>query len=195
MFDLEPATDVMAALVRGVRDEQLTASTPCPQLTVGDLLDHVDGLSSAFTAAATKAPLDGGSQPPSADAARLGTEWRHRIPERLAALAVAWREDTAWRGMTKAGGLDLPADVAGAVAIDEIVVHGWDLAVATGQSFSCDTELLTAAYEFVKASAEQNPDGTPGLFGPPVEVPESAPLIERLIGLSGRDPRWVADPR
>ncbi|RZL82838.1 MAG: TIGR03086 family protein [Rhodococcus sp. (in: high G+C Gram-positive bacteria)] len=191
MIDLEPATDVMAALVAGVRDEQLSAPTPCPELTVGDLLDHVDGLSLAFTAAATKAPLDGGSQPPSADAARLGTDWRIRIPQRLAELAGAWREDTAWHGMTQAGGLDLPANVAGVVAVDEIVVHGWDLAVATGQNFSCAPELLTAAYEFVKASADENPHGTPGLFGPPVAVPEAAPLVERLIGLSGRDPRWV----
>ncbi len=191
MFDLQPATDVMAALVESVRDEQLTAPTPCPELTVGDLLDHIDGLSLAFTAAATKTPPAGGSQPPSADVARLGTDWRTRIPQRLTALAGAWREETAWHGMTQAGGLDLPADIAGAVAVDEIVVHGWDLAVATGQNFRCTPELLGAAYGFAKSSADQNPHGTPGLFGPPVTVPDSAPLLEQLLGLTGRDPQWV----
>lgn len=45
MFDLRPAADVMAALVESVRDDQLTAPTPCPELTVGELLDHIDGLS------------------------------------------------------------------------------------------------------------------------------------------------------
>jgi len=191
MFDLQPATDVMAALVESVRDEQLTAPTPCPELTVGDLLDHIDGLSLAFTAAATKTPPAGGSQPPSADVARLGTDWRTRLPQRLTALAGAWREETAWHGMTQAGGLDLPADIAGAVAVDEIVVHGWDLAVATGQNFHCTPELLGAAYWFAKSSADQNPHGTPGLFGPPVTVPDSAPLLEQLLGLTGRDPQWV----
>ncbi|AII03525.1 uncharacterized protein (TIGR03086 family) [Rhodococcus wratislaviensis] len=191
MFDLQPATDVMAALVESVRDEQLTAPTPCPELTVGDLLDHIDGLSLAFTAAATKTPPAGGSQPPSADVARLGTDWRTRLPQRLTALAGAWREETAWHGMTQAGGLDLPADIAGAVAVDEIVVHGWDLAVATGQNFHCTPELLGAAYGFAKSSADQNPHGTPGLFGPPVTVPDSAPLLEQLLGLTGRDPQWV----
>lgn len=93
--------------------------------------------------------------------------------------------------MTQAGGLDLPADIAGAVAVDEIVVHGWDLAVATGQNFHCTPELLSTAYEFAKSSADQNPHGTPGLFGPPVSVPDSAPLLEQLLGLTGRDPRWV----
>lgn len=63
-------------------------------------------------------------------------------------------------------------------------------AVATGQPFDCDRELAEAVYEFVRASVEQNPDGTPGLFGPPMQVPEDAPLLNRIIGLTGRDPAW-----
>jgi uncharacterized protein (TIGR03086 family) len=194
MLDLEPATTVLASLVVAVSDDQLTAPTPCQNVTLGALLDHVDGLSLGFTAAATKAALEGGSQPPSADAARLGSDWRTRIPPRLAALASAWRDDAAWTGMTKAGGLDLSAEVAGIVAVDEIVIHGWDIAAASGQTFTCDPRLLNAAYEFVQASVAQNPNGTPGLFGPPVPVPDSAPLLDRLIGLTGRDPAWRPAP-
>jgi uncharacterized protein (TIGR03086 family) len=194
MLDLEPATTVLASLVVAVSDDQLTAPTPCQDVTLGALLDHVDGLSLAFTAAATEAVPEGGSQPPSADAARLGPDWRTRIPPRLAALASAWRDEAAWRGMTRAGGLDLPAEVAGIVAVDEIVIHGWDIAAASGQTFTCDPRLLNAAYEFVQASVAQNPNGTPGLFGPPVPVPDSAPLLDRLIGLTGRDPAWRPAP-
>jgi hypothetical protein len=29
-----------------------------------------------------------------------------------------------------------------------------------------------------------------GLFGPPVPVPADAPLLDRVIGLTGRDPAW-----
>ena len=90
--------------------------------------------------------------------------------------------------MTRAGGLDMPAEVAGRVAINEIVVHGWDIATATGQPYSCEPELLEAAYEFVQSAVDQNPEGTPGLFGAPVAVPDDAPLLDRLIGLTGRDP-------
>jgi Mycothiol maleylpyruvate isomerase N-terminal domain len=54
MLDLAPATTTLAALVNGVRDDQLSARTPCTESTLADLLDHVDGLSQAFTAAATK---------------------------------------------------------------------------------------------------------------------------------------------
>ncbi len=161
MLDLEPAARVLAALVEGVQDDQLGAPTPCTESCLGDVIDHIDGLSMAFTAAATKTPLEGGNQGPSADASRLGTDWRARIPERLEALAAAWRREAAWEGMTRAGGVDLPA--------------------AAG----------VAAFGFVQSAVAEHLMGSPGLFGPPVPVAEDAPLIDRLIGLTGRDPEWT----
>jgi uncharacterized protein (TIGR03086 family) len=161
-------------------------------VTVADLLDHIDGLSAAFTAAAAK-DLDAGRQPPSADGSRLAAGWRTRIPARLVRLAAAWHDEGAWQGMTRAGGADLPGEIAGQVAMDEVIVHGWDLAVATGHDYSCQNESLQAAYEFVQSAVAQNPDGSPGLFGPPVTVPGSAPPLDRLLGLTGRDPAWTPD--
>lgn len=86
LLELGPAATRMADLVRAITDDQLTRPTPCPDYTVGDLVDHVGGLSLAFTAAAAK---DGtaGAQGPSGDASRLGVGWRSRIPGQLAALA------------------------------------------------------------------------------------------------------------
>jgi uncharacterized protein (TIGR03086 family) len=190
VLDLAPATNALIELVRSVRSDQLTGPTPCEAISVGALLDHIEGLSDAFTQAARKTPPPGGSVPPSVDASRLGTDWAERIPGRLAELAVAWRDDSAWTGMTEAGGIDLPGEIAGVIALDEVIVHGWDLAVATGQPYSCPEPLLEAAYGFVASSAEQNPEGTPGLFGPPVPVAADAPLLDRLIGKAGRDPGW-----
>lgn len=188
MLDLEPAARVLAELVAGVRDDQLTAPTPCAESSLGDLLDHIDGLALAFTAAAAKTPLDGA---PSADGSRLGADdWRTRIPSRLAALAEAWRAEAPWTGMTSAGGVTMPGEVAGLVALDEIVVHGWDLAVASGQSYDCDPALIAGAMTFVESAVAQHPEGTPGLFGPPVAVADDAPPLDRLIGLTGRDPAW-----
>jgi len=173
-----------------VGDEQLTAPTPCTDANLGDLLDHVDGLSLAFAAAATKTPIGGDNQGPSADGSRLGEDWRIRVTERLANLADAWRDEEAWAGMTKAGGLDLPAEVAGVVALNEVIVHGWEIAVASRQSYRAEPNLLAAAYQFVRSAVAQNPQGSPGLFGPPVPVPEDAPLLARLLGLAGRNPAW-----
>ena len=188
-LDIWPATGTLAEVVSGIRDDQLGAPTPCRDVTVAALLDHVDGLSLAFTAAAAK-DLDAGGQPPAADGARLGPGWRTRIPGRLARLAAAWQDDAAWTGMTRVGGIDLPAEVAATVAIDELVVHCWDLAVAAGLSFAADEAMLNAAYGFAQAAVARDPGGSPGLFGPPVAVPEEAELLDRLLGLTGRDPAW-----
>lgn len=65
MLDLGPAAQRLADLLGAIPDEQLTAPTPCAKYTLGDLLDHVDGLSHAFLIAARKTPLSEGSQPPS----------------------------------------------------------------------------------------------------------------------------------
>ena len=168
MLDLTPATGMLAQVVADIGDDQLGAPTPCRGSSVADLLDHVDGLCLAFTAAAAK---DAGGRGPSADGAQLAANWRTRIPGQLAQLAGAWQDDAAWSGMTIAGGLDMPGEVAGSVAINEVVVHGWDIAVATGHDYACDGGLIQAAFTFVQSAVAQNPDGTPGLFGPPVEVP------------------------
>ena len=113
MLDLEPATRTMTDLVKGVRDNQLAAPTPCGEISVGDLLDHIDGLSMAFSAAARKVSLPASGQGPSIDAAHLGPDWRTRIPGRLKDLAAAWRDEAALEGVTQAGGQDLPGELAG----------------------------------------------------------------------------------
>jgi uncharacterized protein (TIGR03086 family) len=183
----------MAGLIRGVAPDSLNAPTPCPKYTLGDLVDHVGGLSLAFTAAATKALGSGTSQAPSPQASHLADDWRTRIPQDLMSLAEAWRDPDAWSGFTRAGGVDLPGEIAGLVALDELVIHGWDVARASGQAYECDLPTLEAVYAFVA------PMSVPGqeaqrIFGPVVEVPEDAPLLDRVIGLSGRDPLWPTGP-
>jgi uncharacterized protein (TIGR03086 family) len=190
VLDIEPATRLLTDLVTGVRDDQLRLPTPCTQSSLGDLIDHVNGLSVAFTAAARKTPMPG-PQAPSADASRLGPDWRTRIPAQLTDLAAAWQDESAWTGMTEAGGQALPGELAGVIAIDEVLIHGWDIAAASGQRFSCDPALAQAALGFVEPTVARNPGGTPGLFGPPVRVPDDAPLVDRLLGLTGRDPHWT----
>lgn len=187
MLDLQPATSLVTGVVAGIRDDQLSAPTPCAGETVGDLLDHLDGLSTAFVAAAAKSDPQGRA---GADASRLDPDWRTRIPQRLAALADAWTDPDAWTGMTQAGGITLPGQVAGLVALDEVIVHGWDLAVASGQPFGCPDEQVEGAMTFVRGVVADNPDGRAGLFGPPVAVADDAPALDRLLGLTGRDPSW-----
>jgi uncharacterized protein (TIGR03086 family) len=188
--DLRPAAQLLAELVRAVPDDRLSSPTPCPDYTVGDLLAHVGGLAMAFTAAARKDFGDSTTMAPAGDAAQLAPDWRTRIPDALAALGQAWREPAAWTGMTQAGGVDLPGEIAGLVALDEIVVHGWDVARATRQAYHPDQPSLKAVHEFLLGFDAPRSQDAGAIFGPVVAVADSEPLIDRVIGLSGRHPAW-----
>lgn len=191
-IDLTPTARAVAGLVAGVRDDQLAAPTPCPDMTVGTLLDHLHGLAGAFRDAARKSLPPGGTQAPTASAQNLVAGWREDIPAVLDDLAAAWTDPGAWQGMTEAGGVTLPGEVAGVVALDEIVLHGWDLAAATGQDFHPDPDAVAACLEFTASmSAPGQEQSRQGLFGPVVPVPDDAATFDRVLGFAGRDPRWT----
>jgi uncharacterized protein (TIGR03086 family) len=194
MLDLGTATARTAALVAAVRDDQLSGPTPCPRYTVGDVLEHIGGLARAFTAAAAKAPLPGDdvTAGQAGDGSRLAPDWRTSIPDALSALAEAWRDPVAWDGMSQAGGIEMPGSVCGMVALEEVVVHGWDVARATGQPYEVDQATLEPLAELLVDFAPKEPvenDGTLA-FGPAVEVPADAALLDRVVALAGRDPAW-----
>ncbi|MEU0446278.1 TIGR03086 family metal-binding protein [Streptomyces tendae] len=189
-LDLGPQTRILARLADGVRDDRLADPTPCPDLAVRNLLGHLTGLAVAFRDAARKDLGPTTDTSPEASVPDVGPGWREELAKVLGELADAWREPDAWTGMTRAGGIDLPGAVAGAVVADELVIHGWDLARATGQEYAPDPAALQAAYGLLAAAAEES-DRDAGMFGTVVPVPADAPLLERAVGLSGRDPGWT----
>ncbi|MFC7497078.1 MULTISPECIES: TIGR03086 family metal-binding protein [unclassified Nocardioides] len=188
-IDFTPVVRTVIKVVTDIDDAQLTAPTPCTGLNVADLLHHLDGLSLAFTLAATKEKPPGGGRA-TFDGSRLGVGWRAEIPEALDRLAIAWADPAAYDGMTMAGPIELPAEVAVLVALDEVVVHGWDIARATGQGYEQDEAAVQACLAFAQ-SFETPPDAGDGPFGPPVPVPADAPALDRLLGATGRDPGWA----
>jgi uncharacterized protein (TIGR03086 family) len=191
VLDLHPATREVARLLEGVTDDQLSAPSPS-DCDVATLLDHLMGLTMAFTWAAEKSTPPEASGPPSSSGANLDPKWRSVLPGRLDALADAWTKPSAWEGMTEAGGVTMPGEVTGLVALDEVVLHGWDLARATGQEFRCDPANAEAVLRFTERSAQ--PDQAAmrtGLFGPVVPVADDAPVFDRALGFAGRDPAWT----
>ncbi len=189
--DLGPAKQRLAELVARVQDDELDRPTPCPAYTLGDLIDHVGGLALAFTAAARKQPGDHVEQTPSGRAANLESAWRARIPADLATLAQAWREPGAWSGVTRIAGMDAPAEMVGLTAADELVVHGWDVARATGQPYGCEPALFDAALRFLGQFASPDAPAGPDVpFGPAQPVPADAPLLDQVVALAGRDRAW-----
>ncbi|MFG2285824.1 TIGR03086 family metal-binding protein [Streptomyces sp. NPDC048595] len=103
-------------------------------------------------------------------------------------MAEAWRAPEAWQGETQAGGVPLPGAVAGRIALNDLVVHGWDLARATGQDYAPDADSLEVPYELLSswAAGETGP-----LFGAVVAVAGDAPLLDKVVALSGRRPDWT----
>lgn len=190
-IDLGAAARRMAGLLEAVPEDRLAAPTPCAEYSLADLIDHVGGLSMAFTMAATKETARAGAGAPG-DGSRLEDGWRGRIAGDLERLAEAWRDPQAWTGMTRAGGLDLPGEIAGKVALNELIVHGWDVARSAGLPYEPDAADLETCRSFLAASAAQTPEDGSGPFGTPVEIPEDAPLLDRVVALAGRDPAWPA---
>ena len=188
--DLGPQTEEVARIVAGVRDDQLAEPTPCEGTSVAGMLDHLVGLTVAFRMGAEKQPLDGGAR---ASAEELDPEWRSLLPKQLSALAAAWRRPAAWEGVTTVGGASLPAPAMGGIALNEVLLHGWDLAAATGQEYRPDPAAVAACLELVIGLNQPgNEELRNGQFGPVVPVPADAPALDRLLGLTGRDPRWAA---
>jgi uncharacterized protein (TIGR03086 family) len=190
-FDLAPQAAEVARVVAAVRDDQLGAPTPCAGTSVAALLDHLHGLAIAMRMAAEKTPLD---SPPTAAAESLPADWRARIPLELDSLVASWQLPSAWVGPARAGGVTMPAAVMGVVALNEVLVHGWDLAVATGQPYAVDGASVQACLDHAVWFAEAVPEGRDQIYGPVVPVPGSAPVLDRLLGLTGRDPGWTPSP-
>lgn len=187
--DLAPAARRLGKVVRDVDDAQLDAPTPCQGRTVSQLIGHLHGLTQAFRASADKelGPLTD-TNPDQDGWPEAAPAWRDEVPELADRLASAWHAPEAWTGMTRAGGFDAPAEVMGVVALSEIVLHGWDLARATGQEFTADDATVAALAAYVEGF---DPGGTPGMFGPAVEVRWASDL-ERVLARTGRDPGWEA---
>ncbi|MGH3644832.1 MAG: TIGR03086 family metal-binding protein [Mycobacterium sp.] len=176
------------AVLAAVKDDQLDARTPCEKLSLGEVIAHVGGLGVAFAAAARKDLGELTDSPPKHGGYRLDDGWREQYPDNLAGLAEAWRDPGAWEGMTRVGGVDLPGEVCAMVALTEVVIHGWDVAVVTGQDYRVDDEVAEAMLVHMTGFTADGP--IDGLFGPPVEIGSDATPFERSLALSGRDPSW-----
>lgn len=191
MVAIGPGAQRLADLVACVSDDELGRPTPCPAYTLGDLIEHVGGLALAFTAAGRKGSGPNDDEPPPGDASRLAADWRTRIPHDLAVLAETWRDPAAWTGMTRIAAMDAPAPMVGITLADELVVHGWDIARATGQFYRAEPDLIAAARSFLEQfTSPDAPAGPTVAFGPPRPAAAGASPLDQVIALAGRDPSW-----
>ena len=175
-----------ARVVAGVRDDQLTAVTPCRDWDLHALLNHMI-LWTAYSAErrARDEPLpddlmtrDFAAEPGYAAA----------YETQLGRAVAAWSDPAAWERELNVMGSPTPAADVGAMLLAEMVLHGWDIAKASGQEYACPEPVAAAVLATVEANAElfRKYDG----FADPVAVPESASAFDRALAMSGRDPNW-----
>lgn len=179
------AAGTFTEILAGIPDDALGAPTPCEGYDVAGLLGHLVHRGPQLVGAAAKREVPAGEDAP-ADPAT----WRATLVPLVDELAVAWSRPEAWEGTTRiAGPMEMPAPTVGGIVVAEMVVHGWDLARATGQEPSWPDALLDATLQDMSAMAPMGRQM--GAFGPEVTVPDDAPVLDRLLGVVGRDPAWT----
>ena len=167
---------LLAGVVSGITPDQLDAPTPCAKLTVRGVLEHMIGGATLFTAA-----FDGTEPgtPPTDVLAGFGPA--------LTGLAEAINRPGALDQTIDAPFGPTPGDAfARYVALDGLV-HGWDLATATGQSYEPDDALVAEVDAYAHQILDPLRDGD--TFKPVVEPPTDATPIERLAAYTGRNVR------
>jgi uncharacterized protein (TIGR03086 family) len=175
-----------ARVVAGAEGHELTAATPCTDWDLHTLLNHAI-LWTAYSAErrARDEPLPDGltetdfvAQPGYAQA----------YAAQLDQAVTAWSDPGAWTRELNMMGSPTPSDGVGALLLAEMVLHGWDIARATGQDFHCDGPVLAAAAQAVDDNAElfRQYQG----FAAVVPMPPGASAFDQLLAASGRDPAW-----
>ncbi|GAA4937149.1 uncharacterized protein (TIGR03086 family) [Actinomycetospora succinea] len=183
MLDLGPAAREVSRVIGGIGDDDLDRPTPCGEWRVRDLVGHLLAFTAHFIRVARHEAAEAGGGPEDVPA-----DWRAVLDGRLTELTAAWAEPSAWEGEGSAGGLTMPRADLGVVAVEELVLHGWDLAQSVGAEFSVRDEDLDAVRGFVSQFEHAPQESRTGLYGPVVDAAASTEL-ERVLTLAGRDPR------
>ncbi|MVA76700.1 TIGR03086 family protein [Auraticoccus sp. F435] len=157
------------------------AVTPCDGWTVRDVVDHVVETQRDFL---TRHDLPLPARTPDQDPAATWQTHRAAVEALLAGEGVAARRYDGWFGPTTIG--DTMVDFYGW----DLLVHGWDVARATGQELVWPDELVAD----LEATADGWGDSLygEGICRPPVELTGDATPQDRLLARLGRDPRWTA---
>jgi uncharacterized protein (TIGR03086 family) len=187
--EMTDAADAAARTVDQVDAAQLGLPTPDTDWDVRTLVNHLI----LWTSYSLEARAHGGSV--SEDlmdrdfAAEPGFAAAYRA--QLDRALAAWSEPAVWEGSLDVMGSATPAADVAALNLAEMVLHGWDLAVATGQRYQVSDRAAAVALDAVAANAElfRQYKG----FADPVEVPAGAPALDRVLALSGRDPGWAPE--
>lgn len=168
--------------VAHVQPAQLHDGTPCEGMDVRALLNHV------VSGNLWVAPLVEGRT-----IEEVGDRYDGDVLGDDPAAAYDASAESAGAAFHRPGALDAPVAVsygpvpgrvyAGHRFLD-VLIHGWDVAKATGQDTALDPELVEACWELTQREADMVRGS--GMFGDDLPVPHDAPLQARLLAFLGR---------
>ncbi|MCE7002595.1 TIGR03086 family metal-binding protein [Kibdelosporangium philippinense] len=181
--------DAFERRIAAAHPDQWADPSPCEKWTARDVVDHIIMMHGAMLRPVGRELSPAPSDPLGAfQAARTDVEALLDDP------TMATTESPTPSGPMTA------QDHVNQVLIDDLILHGWDLAKALRQDPTIDqaeVRRLWSANTAIPAEMMAK-FRTPGAFGPGIEVlgPEvqvspDAPLQDRLIGFIGRDPYWT----
>ena len=185
--EMTAAAEAAARVADGVRAEQFGAPTPCTEWDVRELLNHLI----LWTSYSLERRAHGESVAPEltekdfAASPSFAAEYRSQLDRAL----TAWSDPAIWERELPVMGSSTPASDVAAMMIAELVLHGWDLAAATGQQYTLPENAAAAALAAVEANAElfRQYKG----FADQIQVPAQSSDLEKALALSGRDPHWT----
>lgn len=164
----------LGGVVAGINPEQLDARTPCTEFSVRGVLEHMIGGATAFAAAYRGVPA------PVPDLGDVLAGFGPALSDLGAAVSAPGALDATIA--TPFG--DVSGDWFARYIVLDGLVHGWDMATATGQPYDPPDELVAAVDAFARASlSDLRGDGA---FSDPVAPPANASPIERLAAFTGR---------
>jgi uncharacterized protein (TIGR03086 family) len=186
MTDADPLADLDRALtatervVAGIRPGQWQAPTPCTELDVRSVLNHLVSGNLLFAALVRGEPL------PDRSADHLGGDplgaFQHAARELRDAFAGPGVLESVYTAPFGTG----PGIALMHVRIVELLTHGWDLARATRQPADFPDDVAERTLAATRRQLTSRPEGPGAPFGAEVAVPDDAPAIDRLAGFLGR---------
>jgi uncharacterized protein (TIGR03086 family) len=177
---LAEALDATGQLIATVPAARWADPTPCPGWTVRDLVAHLVMGNAGFAREFGRA-----DQPPSGQELADGTDLPRAYRDSAAALLEAIGRPGAIEQIVTVPFGTVPGIVALHLRITEVLVHGWDLARATGQLVTFSEDVAEQELAFSRGKLSEIPPGR-SPFAPPQPVPDDAPAIDRLAACLGR---------
>ena len=177
---LEQAVAAVQRIVDQVGPDQMTAPTPCTDWTVRDVADHM-AKGNAWAAAVLASET--GSAPRPTDSI-VGDDPAGAFADTAAAMLAAFQTPGARSKMLDLPFGRMPGGALAGARMTDLLVHGWDIAKATGQSTDFAPELNEAALATARRMMTLDRAGSP--FAPEQPVAADAPAADRLAAFLGR---------